>query len=502
MPPVLDMRDISKSFGGTLALSRFSLVLEPGRIHALVGENGAGKSTLIKTMTGIYQPDSGEILVDGQPVTFPGTAAAQRAGIAAIYQEPMVFPDLSVAENIFISHQNRPRLINWSKLNDEAAAMIARLGVSLDPIRAAAELTLAEQQTVEIARAISLNARILIMDEPSASLSDHEVKRLFGIARSLRDQGVAVLYISHRLEEIFALADTVTVMRDGKHISTKPVAEVTQASMIAEMVGRDMAGRFAREPSKNTGVTLLKVSNLAKTGTFRDVSFTVNKGEIVCFSGLVGARRTDVGLALFGVAPADAGTVEIAGQPVTITSPNQAQSLGIAYVSEDRRKLGLALTEGISANITLPMLGKYAGAFGWLDRMRELADAQAFRQQLNIRAANLTVPVGTLSGGNQQKVMLAKWLNTRPRLLIVDEPTRGIDVGAKAEVHQILRTLAAEGVAIIIISSDLPEVLSLADRILVMREGRIVGEFAGDTATDESVMRLAVAAPDTVTGVA
>jgi rhamnose transport system ATP-binding protein len=494
MPSVLDIRDISKSFGGTAALSGFSLTLEAGKIHALVGENGAGKSTLIKTMTGIYQPDTGEILMNGEPVSFPGTASAQRAGVAAIYQEPMVFPDLSVAENIFISHQDRPKLINWTALNDEAAAMIARLGVSLDPRRSAAELTLAEQQTVEIARAISLNVRVLIMDEPSASLSDHEVKRLFGIARSLRDQGVAVLYISHRLEEIFALADTVTVMRDGKRISTRPIAEVTQSSMVAEMVGRDMAGRFAREPSKDTGETLLSVSNLAKTGVFHDISFTVNRGEILCFSGLVGARRTDVGLALFGVAPADAGTITIAGKPVTITNPNQAQALGIAYVSEDRRKLGLALSEGITANITLPMLGKYSGAFGWLDRMRELTDAQSFRQKLNIKAANLTVPVGTLSGGNQQKVMLAKWLNTKPRVLIVDEPTRGIDVGAKAEVHQILRSLAAEGVAIIIISSDLPEVLSLADRILVMREGRIVGQFAGNEATDEAVMRLAVAA--------
>jgi rhamnose transport system ATP-binding protein len=494
MPPVLDMRDISKSFGGTAALAGFSLQLEAGSIHALVGENGAGKSTLIKTMTGIYQPDSGTILVDGQPVTFPGTAAAQRAGVAAIYQEPMVFPDLSVAENIFISHQNRPTLINWSALYDEAAAMIDRLGVSLDPRRPASELTLAEQQTVEIARAISLNVRVLIMDEPSASLSDHEVKRLFGIARSLRDQGVAVLYISHRLEEIFALADTVTVMRDGKHISTRPVGDVTQASMISEMVGRDMEGRFAREASHATDQTLLSVAGLHKSGVFRDVSFTVAKGEIVCFSGLVGARRTDVGLALFGVAPADGGTIELDGNPATITSPSQAQALGIAYVSEDRRKLGLALTESISSNITLPMLGKYSGAFGWIDRMRELADTQAFRKKLNIKAANLTVPVGTLSGGNQQKVMLAKWLNTAPRLLIVDEPTRGIDVGAKAEVHQIIRTLATEGVAIVIISSDLPEVLSLADRVIVMREGRIVGEFSGDEATDESVMALAVSA--------
>jgi rhamnose transport system ATP-binding protein len=494
MPPVLELRDLSKSFGGTRALSGFSLRLEPGRIHALVGENGAGKSTLIKAMTGIHQPDSGDILVADRPVTFRGTADAQRAGIAAIYQEPMIFPDLSVAENIFISHQDRPQLINWSNLNDQAATIIARLGVSLDPTRPASELTLAEQQTVEIARALSLDVRVLIMDEPSASLSDHEVQRLFGIARTLRDQGVAVLYISHRLDEIFAISDTVTVMRDGRHISTRPTTETSQGGMIAEMVGRDMEGRFARTPSRATGAVLLRVAGLGRPGAFRDIDFSVQAGEVLCFSGLVGARRTDVGLALFGIAPSDRGTIEIAGKAVTITSPRQAQSLGIAYVSEDRRKMGLALEESIAANITLPMLDAYANRWGIIDRMRELADALDYRKRLQIKAASLTAKVGTLSGGNQQKVMLAKWLNTQPKLLIVDEPTRGIDVGAKAEVHQIIRDLAAKGVAVIVISSDLPEVLSLADRVLVMREGRLVGEFPGESATEQAVMRVAVGA--------
>jgi rhamnose transport system ATP-binding protein len=491
---VLELRDVSKSFGGTRALSGFSLKLEAGRIHALVGENGAGKSTLIKAMTGIHRPDTGEIMVADRPVDFRGTGDAQRAGIAAIYQEPMVFPDLTVAENIFISHQSRPQLIDWSALNDEAAAIIARLGVSLDPARPASELTLAEQQTVEIARALSLDVRVLVMDEPSASLSDHEVQRLFGIARSLRDQGVAVLYISHRLDEIFALSDTVTVMRDGRHISTRPTADTTQDMMIAEMVGRDMAGRFARMPSLATDRTVLRVTGLARTGAFRDVSFSVRAGEVVCFSGLVGARRTDVGLALFGVAPADRGTIEVDGKAVTITGPRQAQTLGIAYVSEDRRKMGLALEESIAANITLPMLDSYANRWGIIDRVRELADALDYRGKLQIKAASLDARVGTLSGGNQQKVMLAKWLNTQPKILIVDEPTRGIDVGAKAEVHQIIRDLAAKGVAVIVISSDLPEVLSLADRVLVMREGRLVGEFPGEAATEQSVMRVAVGA--------
>jgi len=492
--PVLEMRGVSKSFGATEALRDVSLRLFPGEIHALVGENGAGKSTLIKAMTGIHQPSAGAILIDGCEVQFRDTGAAQRAGVAAIYQEPMVFPDLSVAENIFISHRDRPRLIDWKAMNDEAEAIIARLGVAIDPRRQAGELTLAEQQSVEIARAISLKVRVLIMDEPSASLSDHEVQRLFGIARALRDEGVAVLYISHRLEEIFALSDRVSVMRDGRHISTRPTAETTQAGLIAEMVGRDMAGRFARMPGQARDEVTLRVTGLSREGAFRDVSFAVRAGEIVCLSGLVGARRTDVALALFGIAPADAGRIELAGQAVAIASPKDAMRLGIAYVSEDRRRMGLALGESIAANITLPALDRYTRAFGWIDRLRELADAADFRRKLNIKAASLTAPAGTLSGGNQQKVMLAKWLNMGPKVLIVDEPTRGIDIGAKAEVHALLRALAGQGVAILVISSDLPEVLSLADRVLVMREGRLAGEFPGETATDEAVMRVAVGA--------
>lgn len=408
----------------------------------------------------------------------------------------MVFPDLDVAENIFVNHHSRSQFIKWSAMYDEAEAIIDRLGVSLDPRRAAATLTLAEQQTVEIARAISLDVRCLIMDEPSASLSDHEVKRLFGIARALRNQGVAVIYISHRLEEIFALADTVTVIRDGQHISTKPIAEVTHDGLVSEMVGRDMEGRFARQPSTATGEEMLSVKGMGVDGAFDDISFSVEKGEIVCFSGLVGARRTDVALSLFGIEPAQRGEIVLDGQPVKITSPKQAQALGIAYVSEDRRKLGIAMAESVVANLTLPMLDKYLNALGLIDRRQEAADAETFREKLNIKTANLDIAVGTLSGGNQQKVMLAKWLNTAPRLLIVDEPTRGIDIGAKAEVHGILHELAAAGVAIVIISSDLPEVLSLADRVIVMREGRIAGEFPGETATEENVMHLAVGAAE------
>lgn len=491
---ILEMQSVSKHFGATAALRDFSLEILSGEIHALVGENGAGKSTLIKTMTGIYLPSSGKIWMDGQPQVFRSTQDAQALGVAAIYQEPMVFPDLDIAENIFINHHSRPQLISWGSMYKEAKAIIAKLGVSLDVRRAAASLTLAEQQTVEIARAISLDVRVLIMDEPSASLSDNEVQKLFSIARSLRTQGVAILYISHRLEEVFALADRVTVVRDGALISTKPIADVTNNSVVTEMVGRDMQGRFARVASKAKANDMLSVERLSKDGIFADVSFNVKKGEIVCLSGLVGARRTDVALSLFGIAPSDSGKIKIDGDLVKIKSPKQALDLGIAYVSEDRRKLGIAMDETITSNITLPKLDHYCNALGLIDIIAEEKDAQIFRDKLDIKAVNLQTIVGNLSGGNQQKVMLAKWLNTSPRLLIVDEPTRGIDVGAKAEVHHILRELASEGVAILIVSSDLPEVLSLADRIIVMREGRLAGEFIGALATEENVMQLAVGA--------
>ena len=492
--PVLEINGVTKSFGRTAALSDFSVSLEPGTIHAVVGENGAGKSTLIKIMTGLYHPTSGSICVDGVETVFESTRAAQMQGIAAIYQEPMVFPDLDVAENIFISHMNRPARIDWSRMYSEAEEIIARLGVKLDVRRLAASLTLAEQQTVEIARAISLDVRVLIMDEPSSSLSNHEVQRLFAIARALRDQGVAVLYISHRLEEIFEIADKVTVVRDGRHIHTSPIEAVTHDVLISRMVGRDMQDRFARADGHATGEVMLQVTGLGREGAFRDVTFQVERGEIICLSGLVGARRTDVALALFGIAPADRGTIEIDGSKVDVPTPKAAKGLGIAYVSEDRRKLGIAMSESVTSNVTLATLAKYVGKLGIIDGRSERRDAAGWRDKLNIKAENLSSSVGNLSGGNQQKVMLAKWLNASPRILIVDEPTRGIDIGAKAEVHAILRDLASRGVAILIISSDLPEVLSLADRVLVMREGRLVGEFSGEAVTEEDVMHLALGA--------
>lgn len=489
--PVLEIRDISRRFGNTQALDGVSLRLYPGEVHALLGENGAGKSTLIKIVTGVHQPDSGQILLDGRPVHIGSTLAAQRLGIAAIYQEPLMYPDLNVAENIFIAHAGRGPFVDWGRMYREAEALLAQLDVRLDVRLPARGLSVAAQQTVEIAKALALQVRVLIMDEPTAALSAHEVEQLFAIVRRLRDQGVAILFISHRMEEVFAIADRITVFRDGRLISSAPRAEVTPEQAIRDMAGRSVEQLFPRRHTVRDQV-LVEVRDLSRQGAFQGISFDVRAGEVLGFAGLVGARRTDVGLALFGIAPADSGTVRIDGQLVRITNPRQAMRHGIAYVSEDRRGLGLSLPMSIAANITLPTLRRYLNPLGLLRQADEIATAEAYRQRLAIRAPSVAIEVGKLSGGNQQKVMLSKWLNTRPRLLILDEPTRGIDVGAKAEVHQMIDDLAAEGVAIILISSDLPEVLAMSDRVLVMREGRQMAIFSRQEATQERVLAAAM----------
>ena len=487
----LEMRDISKYFGAVRALSHFSLSLKPGEIHALVGENGAGKSTLIKILTGVYQPTSGEILVNDSPVAFKTTQDARDLGIVAIYQEPMVFPDLDVIENIFISSKKGGPFVNWRQLRGDAQALMDRLGLSFDLQRDARSLTLAEQQTVEIARALSMDAKVIIMDEPTASLSAHEARQLRNIAKTLKTQGVAIVYISHRLEEVFEIADRVTVLRDGQFISTHAIGEVTTESLISEMVGREVGEFFARVPSKARSDVRLSVRNLAREGVFEGISFDLKAGEVLCMAGLIGARRTDVALSIFGIAPATSGEIEIDGRKVDIQAPRQAMDLGVAYVSEDRRKLGLVMTMPIFANASLATLDKYLSRWGLLEHKAELSMAEAFRKLLNIRTPDVTTDVADLSGGNQQKVMLAKWLDMKPRILIFDEPTRGIDVGAKAEVHKIIQNFAAEGGSVLLISSDLPEVLALADRIVVMREGRQMGVFDGASASQESIMSCA-----------
>lgn len=498
--PVLEIQHVFKRFDATQALEDVSLTLYPGEVHALIGENGAGKSTLIKIMTGVHRPDIGEVLLDGQPVQINNSQEAQAFGIAAIYQEPMVFPDLNVAENIFISHRKRGLLVNWGRLYRDAEVMLAQLDVRLDVRMPARGLTLAAQQAVEIAKAISLNVRVLIMDEPTASLSAHEVDQLFRIIQSLRSKGVAILFIGHRMEEVFRIADRITVLRDGKLISSRVRASAAELprqreQVIREMVGREVGDFFAKVEVPR-GDRLMSVRELGKEGVFAGVSFDIYAGEVLGFAGLIGARRTDVGLALFGIEPADSGSITLAGQPMQIKTPEQAMKLGIAYVTEDRRGLGLTLPMSIATNITLPTLRRYLSALGLIRRTDEQRTAEEYRSRLMIRTPSVNLEVGKLSGGNQQKVMLSKWLNARPKLLILDEPTRGIDVRAKAEVHHIISDLAAQGLGIILISSDLPEVLAMSDRVLVMREGRQMGIFARSEATQETVMSAAMGQHD------
>ncbi len=489
--PVLQVRGVHKAFGGVQALQGVDLDLYAGEVHALLGENGAGKSTLIRIITGVHPPDTGTILLDGRPVTIRSPLEAQAYGIAAIYQEPLVFPDLNVAENIFLAHRGQGPVVRWRELYRQAEAILAQLGVRLDVRSPARGLTLAAQQAVEIAKALSLQVRVLIMDEPTASLSAHEVEQLFRLVTRLREQGVAILFISHRMEEVFRIADRITVLRDGHRISSRPRERVTPEQAIQEMVGRELGEYYAREPTQ-LGEVLLAVEGLGREGVFADIHFQVRAGEVLGLAGLVGSRRTDVGLALFGIEPADAGTVHFLGRPVAIRSPRQAMELGIAYMTEDRRQLGLIMSMSVAANITLPTLHQYVGRLGLIRREQELATAEQFRQRLAIRTPSVSEAVGRLSGGNQQKVMLSKWLNVQPRLLILDEPTRGIDVGAKAEVHRIIGELAGAGLGILLISSEMPEVLAMSDRILVMREGRQMGIFSREEATQERILAAAM----------
>ncbi|WP_329459649.1 sugar ABC transporter ATP-binding protein [Streptomyces sp. NBC_01497] len=489
--PVLALRDVSKSFGAVRALEDVSLQLFPGEVHALAGENGAGKSTLIKTLAGVHRPDGGQVLLDGAPVTFGGPADARDAGIAVIYQEPTLFPDLSVAENIFMGRQPRRGLgrIDHAAVRATTEALLKRLGVALDPDRPARGLSIADQQIVEIAKALSFDARVLVMDEPTAALTGSETARLFAVVRALEAEGAAVLFISHRLEEIFQLCSRVTTLRDGRLISSEPLDGLTEDDLVRRMVGRDLGELYPKQPAK-LGERALSVRRLTREGVFHDVSFEVRRGEIVALAGLVGAGRSEVAQAVFGVDRADAGEVEVAGRILPKGSPTSAMAAGLALVPEDRRQRGLVMDMSIERNIGLTGLGAL-GPAGVVRRALEHGRAADWAVRLQLKYNRLADPVAVLSGGNQQKVVLAKWLATRPAVLIVDEPTRGIDVGTKAEVHRLLSSLAADGLAVLMISSDLPEVLGMADRVLVMHEGRIAAEIPRSEATEETVMAAA-----------
>ncbi|MFF2324704.1 MULTISPECIES: sugar ABC transporter ATP-binding protein [unclassified Streptomyces] len=489
--PVLALEEVSKSFGAVRALRGVSLQLFAGEVHALAGENGAGKSTLIKALAGVHRPDTGTVLLDGSPVEFHGPADARDAGVAVIYQEPTLFPDLSVAENIFVGRQPSRSLgrVDHRAVKQAAAGLFARLGVDLDPEQPARGLSIADQQLVEIAKALSFEARVLIMDEPTAALTGSEVARLFGVVKTLREQGAAVLFISHRLEEIFELCQRVTTLRDGAWISSEPLAGLTEDDLVRRMVGRDLDELYPKQETE-IGEAALTVRRLTREGVFTDVSFEVRRGEIVGLAGLVGAGRSEVARAVFGVDRWDAGEVEVLGHTLKAGSPSLAMAAGVALVPEDRRAQGLVMDMSIGRNIGLTGFAETTRA-GLMNRRAERDRAVDWAVKLQVKYARLADVVGTLSGGNQQKVVLAKWLATAPQVLIVDEPTRGIDVGTKAEVHRLLSSLAAEGVAVLMISSDLPEILGMADRVLVMHEGRLAAEIPRAEATEETVMAAA-----------
>jgi rhamnose transport system ATP-binding protein len=489
-PPRAAFRDVSKRFGATQALDGVSFEILPGEVHALVGENGAGKSTLVKLLAGLFPPDSGAVLLDGRAQDIHGAAQARSLGIAVVHQEPSLFPDLSIAENVFLGHQPVGRFgsIDWGAMRRAADALFDELGVRLDVSAPVRGLSMADQQLIEIARALSIDARVLVLDEPTASLSAHEVDRLFVIARQARARGVGVLFVNHRLEEVFELSDRVTVLRDGRLVVTAPSAGLTPRDLIRHMVGRDVA-MFPKSVA-TPGEVLLEVEELSRAGEFEDVSFTVRTGEIVGFAGLIGAGRTEVARVLFGVEQPDRGVIRLAGQQVSFASPAAAIRAGIAYVPEDRHQEGLVLDFSIAENVTIPILARLFPHW-FVHRSIESALARDYGQQLSVRPPEVEREVSALSGGNQQKVVVAKWLATQPRVLVLDEPTRGIDVAAKAEVHRIIGDLATRGLAIVLISSDLPEVLAMADRILVMHDGRIAAELSRSEATEELVMLAA-----------
>ncbi len=488
MQAVLALEQISKSFPGVRALDKVDFDVRAGEVHALLGENGAGKSTLIKIISGLYQPDAGTIRLEGEEVRFASPHDAQRRGIATIFQELLLFPELTVAENIFMGHAPRTRLraIDWSAMRAKAHELLASLDIhDLDVSRMVGALSVGNRQRVEIAKALSQDARILIMDEPTAALTEADVERLFGIVRLLRERGVGIVYISHRLEEVFMLADRVTVLRDGAYVATREVAEVCPDDLVNMMVGRTIENLFPKLDAQ-IGRPVLEVRGLCRDPGFHDVDLVLRAGEVVGLAGLVGSGRSELAQAIFGLDPSDRGEILIDGRPVRITSAAQAKRLGIAYVPEDRGTQGLIRPMTLRENISLAVLRQVAPAW-FIDRRAETVLAQRSVAQFRIRASSVEQVAEKLSGGNQQKVVLGKWLATRPRVLIMDEPTRGIDIGAKSEIHRLMSELAQQGLAILMISSELPEIMGMSDRILVMREGTLVAAFTRGEATQEMI---------------
>ncbi len=491
-PPLISARGISKQFVGVEVLRDVDLDLGRGEIHALLGENGAGKSTFAKILAGVHRPTHGTLWLNGAPVDVHSPIAAQKHGITLIHQEPISFPDLSVAENLVLGRSGGALLgrVPWAQMTRDANQLMDLLGVKIDVAKPMRGLSIADQQMVEIARALASDSRLIIMDEPTAPLTPKEVATLFTIARRLREEGRTIVFITHRLEEVRALCDRVTIFRDGNRVETAPIARLTDADIIRLMIGRSFK-EYMHKQGATIGDVALRVRNLSLPGYFHDISFEVRKGEIVGLGGLVGAGRTDVARALFGVAPAASGTIEVNGKPAQISAPADAIALGLAFVPEDRAAAGIFRSLSVEQNITAAIPARIAPR-GFIRRAAETALASDSVKKLRIRLASLRQPIGELSGGNQQKVILARWLLTDPGVLILDEPTRGIDIGVKAEFYDMIGELAAGGRAILLISSELPELLALCDRILVMSEGRLTANLSRAQATQESVMHAAV----------
>jgi ABC-type sugar transport system ATPase subunit len=486
--PIVRLRGVSKEFPGVLAVDGVDLEIMPGEVHVVAGENGAGKSTLMKLLSQVERPSGGEIELSGETMGFHGPRYAQGLGIAMVYQEFALAPHLSVAENLFMGHEpGRFGFVSRGAEREQAGELLGRVGLQTSPERLAGSLTVAEQQRLEIAKALAIEARIVIMDEPTATLAEREIEDLFGVIRDLTADGIAILYISHRLDEIFRIADRVTVMRDGRVVDTLPVSELDEDKLVRLMVGREV-GNLYPKPEAEIGDVLLRVSGVGREGVLEDCSFEVHAGEILGFAGLVGAGRTELARAVFGADPVDSGTVELDGATLSIRSPEDAIEAGVGYLTEDRKGDGLALQLGIDQNITL---ANVPGRFGFINLGVERRIARRRRDELNIRTPSIRRSVQLLSGGNQQKVVVAKWLETNARVLFFDEPARGIDVGAKAEMFGLIGDLAREGRGIVLISSYLPELLNMCDRILVMREGQVAGVIPREEFSEERVISLA-----------
>ncbi|MFZ0530063.1 MAG: sugar ABC transporter ATP-binding protein [Propionicimonas sp.] len=488
---LLEMRGIGKSFPGVKALEGVNLTIREGQVHALLGENGAGKSTLIKILSGAYTKDEGEITFDGQPVEIKAPADAERLGISTIYQEFNLTPNMSIAENIFLGHLPvKAGRIDWATVKSKSRELLDSLDVNLPVDTMTGTLSVAQQQMVEIAKALNRNTRILVMDEPSAVLSERDIENLFAVVRRLQAAGIGIIYISHRLKEIFELADEVTILKDGRYVDTKAVADVDMDDLVKLMIGRDLSDVYPK-PDHQPGEVVLEVSHLAQTHLAKDVSFTLRAGEIIGFAGITGSGRTEVARVIFGADRATAGEMTLFGKPYRPSSPRDAINHGVALVTEDRKRQGLLLKLQVYFNTTVSGLDRLT-KFGVLQLKQEQTLVKDWIQNLRIKTPSPEFMVVNMSGGNQQKVILARWLSLGIKVFIMDEPTRGIDVGSKAEIYQIMADLAKEGVAIIMISSELPEVLGMSDRVMVMREGRIVKELAREEASEEAVMQYAV----------